>query len=76
MASSALVLLVPLKSPQWVEVHQVGFVMFKLKVQELLNSEQIYLFKKKINKTKNSLGILECLNLRWNSYWIVGNDFI
>ncbi len=36
--------------------------MFKLKVQELLNSEQFFI--KKFNKIKNSLAILECLNLR------------
>jgi hypothetical protein len=33
-------LLVPLESPWWIGVHQLGFIMFGPMVEELLNIEQ------------------------------------
>jgi hypothetical protein len=38
-------LLVPLESPQWLGVHQVGFIMFQPAVEKLLNIEHFFHWK-------------------------------
>jgi hypothetical protein len=38
-------LLVPLKSPWWIGVHQVGFIMFQSTVEKLLNTKQFFHWK-------------------------------
>ncbi len=62
-------LLVPLKSPQWVEVHESGFVLFKPKVQEWLNIEQ-FCQKKSL---KSNL-IFKEIGAHFAYYWKVFNE--
>jgi hypothetical protein len=55
-----VMLLVPLKSPWWAGVHQVGFIMF-WPTKKLLKTEQFVWLKIHLNKKKKvykSLGVV------------------